>query len=94
MFVRSKIKALTPRLKNVCRPQKKFEKSSCQFPRSCHAASMFKTTDHYKIVQSNKLPQHLEKELKYILDKLNNPEYLRAMEKLAQICSKQNFLYN
>lgn len=55
---------------------------------------MFKTTDHYKIVQSDKLPQHLEKELKYILDKLTNPEYLRAMEKLAQICSKQNFLYN
>jgi hypothetical protein len=55
---------------------------------------MFKTTDKYKIVSSDKLPQHLEKELKYILDKLKNPEYLRAMEKLAQICSKQNFLYN
>jgi hypothetical protein len=55
---------------------------------------MFKTTDNYKIVSSDKLPQHLEKELKYILDRLTNPEYLRAMEKIAQICSKQNYLYN
>lgn len=53
-----------------------------------------KTTDQYKIVSSDKLPQHLEAELKFILDKLMNPDYVRAMEKLAEICSKQNFLYN
>jgi hypothetical protein len=55
---------------------------------------MFKTTDQYKIVSSDKLPQHLETELKFILDKLMNPDYVRAMEKIAQICSKQNYLYN
>lgn len=61
---------------------------------TCHAASMFKTTDQYKVVQSDKLPQHLEAELKNILDRMLNPEYLRAIEKLAEICSKQNYLYN
>ena len=60
----------------------------------CHALSMFKITNEYKVVSSEKLPQHLEKELKYILDKFTNPEYLRAIEKISQICSKQNYLYN
>ena len=55
---------------------------------------MFKPTDEYKIVQSDKLPQHLEKELKYILDKWLDPEYVRALEQLEKICSKQNYLYN
>ena len=59
-----------------------------------HDASMFKSTDHYKIVESDKLEQHLEGELKNILDKLMNPEYVAAVEKLAEICSKQNYLYN
>lgn len=73
---------------------KKNEKKSCLFFETCHLASMFKTTDQYKIVSSDKLPQHLETELKFILDKLMNPDYVRAMEKIAQICSKQNYLYN
>jgi hypothetical protein len=60
----------------------------------CHDLSMFKSTDEYKVVSSEKLPQHLEKELKFILDKLTDPEYVRAIENLAQICSKQNYLYN
>jgi len=55
---------------------------------------MFNTNDQYKVVQSENLPQHLESELKNILDKMLNPEYIRAMEKLAEICSKQNYLYN
>ena len=59
-----------------------------------HDASMFKSTDHYKIVKSDKLEQHLEGELKNILDKLMDPEYVAAVEKLTEICSKQNYLYN
>lgn len=55
---------------------------------------MFKTTDHYKVVQCDKLPQHLEGELKNILDRMLTPEYVEAIEKLAEICSKQNYLYN
>lgn len=55
---------------------------------------MFKTTTNYNVVSSDKLPQHLEKELKYILDRMKNPKYLRAIEKIEQICSKQNYLYN
>lgn len=61
---------------------------------TCHAASMFKSNDTYKVVQSENLPQHLETELKNILDRMLNPEYIRAIEKLADICSKQNYLYN
>jgi hypothetical protein len=60
----------------------------------CHHLPMFESTTKYKIVHSNKLANHLEDELKNILDKLTNPEYVRAMEKLAEICSKQNYLYN
>jgi len=55
---------------------------------------MFKSTDTYKVVQSDKLSQHLEKELKFILDSLLNPKYLEALKKVEEICSKQNYLYN
>lgn len=60
----------------------------------CHHLSMFESTTKYKIIHSKNLANHLEDELKNILDKLTNPEYVRAMEKLAEICSKQNYLYN
>jgi hypothetical protein len=60
----------------------------------CHDLPMFKSTDEYKVVSSEKLPQHLEKELKYILDKWLDPEYVRALKQLEKICSKQNYLYN
>jgi len=55
---------------------------------------MFKSTDKYKIVKGDKIQEHLEKELKNILDKWLDPEYLRALEQLEKICSKQNYLYN
>jgi hypothetical protein len=75
-------------------PQKKFEKKSCLFLKTCHAAPMFKTTDKYKIVSSDKLSNNLDQELKKLLDKWLDPEYVRALEQLEKICSKQNYLYN
>jgi len=55
---------------------------------------MFKPTDKYKIVKSDKLAEHLDQKLKNLLDKWLNPEYVKALEKLEEICSKQNYLYN
>jgi hypothetical protein len=55
---------------------------------------MFKPTDKYKIVKSDKLQDHLDMELKNILDMWLNPEYVRAIQKLEEIYSKQNYLYN
>ncbi len=55
---------------------------------------MFKSTDKYKIVKSDKLQDHLDMELKNILDMWLDPEYVRAIQKLEEICSKQNYLYN
>ena len=55
---------------------------------------MFKTTDKYKIVSSDKLSNNLDQELKKLLDKWLDPEYVRALEQLEKICSKQNYLYN
>jgi hypothetical protein len=75
-------------------PEKFLKKVLANIKGICHHAFMFETTTKYKVVHSNNLPQHLEDELKNILDKLTNPDYLRAMEKLAEICSKQNYLYN
>jgi hypothetical protein len=54
---------------------------------------MFKSTTTTTNIHS-KLPHEFDAELKKILDKLMNPEYVRAVEKLAEICSKQNYLYN
>jgi hypothetical protein len=56
--------------------------------------SMFKSTDLYKIVKNEEVEQHLEEELKNLIDKLRDPKYIQAITKLSDICSKQNYLYN
>jgi len=60
---------------------------------TCHPASMFENTKQFNEADKNH-PHQFEKEFKKILDKLMNPEYVRAVEKIAKICSKQNYLYN
>lgn len=51
------------------------------------------TTKHSIKLDATELYK-FDSELKKIIDKMMNPEYIRAMEKLAEICSKQNYLYN
>jgi hypothetical protein len=61
----------------------------------CHALPMFKRTYTYHYIEADKNhPHQFEKKFKKILDTLLNPDYVRAVEKIAKIYSKQNYLYN
>ena len=80
--------------KLISNPEKFLKKVLANNKGICHRMPMFESTTKYKVVHSNKLPHEFEGELKKILDKLMSPEYVRAVEKLAEICSKQNYLYN
>jgi hypothetical protein len=94
LFRKHEVSCLTNFQKLIFDPENFLKKILANNKGMCHHLSMFESTNKYKIIHSNKLANHLEDELKNILDKLTNPEYLRAMEKIAEICSKQNYLYN
>jgi hypothetical protein len=93
-FRKHEVSCFTIFPKVIFDPEKFLKKVLANNKDICHHALMFESTTKYKIIHSNKLPHQFEGELKKILDKLMSPEYVRAVEKLAEICSKQNYLYN